>query len=77
LCHRNIENAIGIISKNVISLSKDKFFPIQQASASKHIYFYNRYHTTTLSVLSSKSKLEIQLSEIGIAINALNKVFQH
>jgi hypothetical protein len=45
-----IDNAIRIISKNVISLSKDKYFPIQQASASKPIYFYNRRHTPTLSV---------------------------
>jgi hypothetical protein len=31
LSQRNIDNAIRIISKNVISLSKDKYFPIQQA----------------------------------------------
>jgi hypothetical protein len=52
----SVNNAIadslsrGQISKNVISLSKDKYFPIQQASASKPIYFYNRSHTPTLSV---------------------------
>ena len=43
LCQRNIDNAIGIISKNIISLSKDKYFPIQQVSASKPIYFYYRH----------------------------------
>jgi hypothetical protein len=41
LCQRNIDNAIGIISKNVISLSKDQYFPIQQEAASKPIYVYN------------------------------------
>ena len=44
MCQRNIDNAIGIISKNIISLSKDKCFPIQQVSASKPIYFYTRHH---------------------------------
>ena len=44
LCQRNIDNGIGIISKNIISLSKDKYFPIQQVSASKPIYFYTRHH---------------------------------
>jgi hypothetical protein len=52
-CTKCKENLIGdefhYLFICVISLSKDKYFPIQQASASKPIYFYNRHHTPTLS----------------------------
>jgi hypothetical protein len=60
LCQRNIDNAIGIISKNVISLSKDKYFPIQQASASN--VFIGHLHFKAVHISSVNNAIADSLS---------------